>query len=203
MSNLCLLFIFSITLIGGDILWTASQYNFNDEPKECSCYCSDESMALPELFSRVKYKGLARRESLCTCEDFLAPKLHRYILANINDTCDICKCSVVADTYCKDGHPTFFAKYQTVTITVVCVTIGLALMNVVVHCCTRGSKSGRGYERIVDYTEVTEAPTFTVGKLNFSKPLEKLYNANKELKLKFKRLEEKVRNGKTTEYSQI
>ncbi|KAF8796527.1 hypothetical protein HNY73_000892 [Argiope bruennichi] len=205
MSNLCLLFFFSLCLVATDIIWTASQYSFSDDPKVCACYCSDDSLSFPELSSKVKYKGLTRTESLCTCEDFLAPKLHRYVLANVNETCEICKCSVVSDIFCKDGLPTFFAKYQTVVITVICVTAGLALMNFIAFRCSIGqtSQKRRGYERIIDYANVNEAPAFFVEKTKVSKPLEKLYKANNELKLKFKLLEEKVRHNKETDYSQI
>ncbi|KAF8796528.1 hypothetical protein HNY73_000893 [Argiope bruennichi] len=153
-------------------------------------------MNYPELTSKVLYKGLTSNVSSCTCEEFLAPKLNRYILRDHSETCKNCKCSVDFEDDCKDGHPTFYANFHTAASTVTGLTLGLTLLNGLIYCCFLGRRSQRkiGYQRIVDPEIIEDAP-LSSGDSELSKRVEKLFKENKSLKLKFKALEEKVSNN--------
>ncbi|GBL94527.1 hypothetical protein AVEN_235619-1 [Araneus ventricosus] len=203
MVNLWLLIIISGGLLACDLIWTVSNYGSSDQPQICACECSSESMTFPEMTSYAHYKGLTRNASSCTCEDFLAPKLHRYVLANHNETCGLCKCSVAFDTECEDGYPTFFAQFHTATVAAMLLTFGLGLVNGVAYCCYyhgQRSQKRNGYQMIGN-SEIAQKQPSASSNLELSKRIEQLFNENMALKLKFKMLEKKVSNIKIPQYS--
>ncbi|GIY14091.1 hypothetical protein CEXT_335751 [Caerostris extrusa] len=102
-------------------------YETVDEfPDTCSCFCTDVTMSFPDMTSKVEYRGYRRHGMSCDCEDFLVHRLEQSMMAiNENETCQMCKCSSVSESHCKDGVLTFRTMFTIASITIWTITLVL------------------------------------------------------------------------------
>ncbi|GIY86628.1 uncharacterized protein CDAR_467981 [Caerostris darwini] len=139
-------------------------YEMVDEfPDTCSCFCTDVTMSFPDMTSKVEYRGYRRHGMSCDCEDFLVHRLEQSMMAiNENETCQMCKCSSVSESHCKDGVLTFRTMFTIASITIWTITSVLFLFDRFNSYCvldkkSRVHRSGRsGYQRILDQNEAEE-----------------------------------------------